>query len=790
MKLSLKWLGDHVDLAGIDPDVIARELTMKTALIEGVTRLGADLAQVRVAHVVHREKHPNADRLSFCRVDAGAGEIEVVCGAPNVKAGQKICFAAAGVTLPDGLKLEKRKIRGVVSAGMVLSERELGLSEEHEGILVLDSPAPAGTPVRDVLPGGNVIEVPNTGITSRPDLWGHRGMARELGAILERDLLPLDLGAEPPKAKPEVEVVVEARDLCPRYLGWAIGGVKVLPSPAWLRRRLEDVGQRSINNVVDLTNFVQLECGQPLHAFDRRRVAKGRIVVRRARAGERVTTLDGVERTLPEGACVIADPERALAIAGVMGLGNSEVGADTTEILLEVANFEQTAIRKTSLALDLRTESAVRFSKGLDAEGVPGAARRFLRLLQEICPGAKPLGGWCDVHGPPRPLPSIRSAVDFIPRRLGISLPPERVDTILRRLGFDVVRARDTLTVKVPSWRAGLDVSRPEDLVEEVGRILGYDKLPPLPLAGRLDPVPEEPERVARRRVRHALSAECGFAEIFFYPFTTAEECAKAAVEPGRLKLSNAQQPGLDLLVTSLVPKILAACALNLKYRDEALLYVVAPVFLKEEAAKGLPRETERIGIAVARRGGGNPVYAIKGAVEAVARAFRIAGARIEQREGPRWLHPGRSARLVCGPKEFGWFGEVHPNVARAFDFDLGVAVAELDLEALRAAQGGPTRVKPISRFPAVKYDVAVVVDRTTPVQEVEDALLRADPALVREVRLFDAYEGPNLPAGKRSLAFSLVFGSFEKTLEPMDVERLRGQVAAALGARGWTLRS
>ncbi|HEX5136869.1 MAG TPA: phenylalanine--tRNA ligase subunit beta, partial [Planctomycetota bacterium] len=744
---------------------------------------------VVVGDVLAVRRHPDAEKLSLVTVENGKGPLEVVCGAPNVKEGMKICFAASGVTLPNGLKLEKRKIRGVVSAGMVCSERELGLSDEHEGILVLDTQAPAGTPVRDVLPGGRTIEIPNTGITSRPDLWGHRGIARELGAILDRDLLPMDLGPEPPKASPGVEVAIEAKDLCARYLGWAIGGVKVGPSPAWLRRRLEDVGQRSINNVVDLTNFVQLECGQPLHAFDRRRVGKGRIVVRRARAGERVTTLDGVERALPEGSCVIADPERALAIAGVMGLSNSEVLADTTEIVLEVANFEQASIRKTALALDLRTDSATRFSKGLDPEGVPGAARRFLRLLQGICPAAKPLGGWADVHGPPRPPVSIRLGADFIPRHLGIPLAPDRVDGILARLGFRVARAKDALTVTVPSWRAGLDVSLPEDLVEEVGRIHGYQKLPPLPLTGALEPVPEEPLRVARRRAKHVLSAECGFAEIFSYPFTTAEECRRAAVEPGTLRLSNAQQPGLDLLATSLVPKLLVASATNLKYRDEVAIYLAAPVFLAGEA-KGLPRETERLALAVARRGGTNPVYAVKGAVEALLRALRVSGARIEQREGPSWLHPGRAARVVRGTQEFGWLGEAHPNVARAFDLDAPVALAELDLEALNAAQGGIPRMKPISRFPPVKYDVAVVVDGRTPAREVEDTLLRVDPALVREVRLFDAYEGPNLPAGKRSLAFSLVFGSLDRTLEPKDVERLRDAVGAALKAKGWTLRS
>jgi phenylalanyl-tRNA synthetase beta chain len=783
MRLSVDWLGQHVDLRGLGPAEVGELLNLHVAEVEGT---GDPWPGVIVADVLAVRRHPDAEKLSLVTVETGSGQIEVVCGAPNVRAGQKICFAAAGVTLPGGLKLEKRKIRGVVSGGMVLSERELGLSEEHEGILVLDTPVPAGTPAREILPGGRVIDLPNTGITSRPDLWGHYGVARELAAILGRELKPLDLGPALPGGRPEVEVSVEAEDLCPRYLGWAIGGVKVGPSPSWLRRRLEEVGQRSINNLVDLTNFVQLECGQPLHAFDRRRIAKGRIVVRRARDGERVTTLDGVERELPKGACVIADPERAVAIAGVMGLGNSEVAADTTEIVLEVANFEQTSIRKTAVALDLRTDSATRFSKGLDSEGIPVAARRFFRLLSDVCPGARALGGPRDVGRPPRPPVVIRMAEEFVSRRLGIPLRASDVAGILKRLGFAVAPG---FAVTVPSWRAGLDVSLPEDLVEEVGRIHGYDKLPPVPLHGRLDPVGEEPARVARRQVRRALSAETGFTEIYAYPFTTADECRRAGVEAGRLQLSNAQQPGLDLLAPSLVPKVLAACATNLKHRDEAALYVVAPVFRKEEGATGLPHESERVAVAVARRGGANPAYAVKGAAEALLRAFRVTGARLRQGEGPLWLHPGRGACYAQGKRELGWFGEVHPRVARAFDFDAVVAVGEFDLETLRAAQGRPPRMAPISRFPAVKYDVAIVVDRTTSAQEVEEALRRVDPELVRDVRLFDVYEGPNLPAGKRSLAFSLVFGSFERTLEPADVERVRGRVAAALADRGWSLR-
>ncbi|MHC4160543.1 MAG: phenylalanine--tRNA ligase subunit beta, partial [Planctomycetota bacterium] len=479
MRMSLEWLNDHVDIGDLTPEQVGELFTLHVA---DVGEVADPWPGVTVGDVLTVRPHPDAGKLTLVNVATGAGEREVVCGAPNVAPGQKICFAPSGTTLPGGLKLEKRKIRGIVSAGMVLSERELGLSDEHEGIYVLDTDAPPGTPARDVLPGGRVLEVENTDITTRPDLWGHHGAARELAAVLEREHRPLDLGPAFPKGAPQVQVTVEAPDLCPRYLGWVIGGISVEPSPAWLQRRLVDAGQRPINNVVDLTNYILLECGQPLHAFDRRQIADAHIIVRRANAAERVTTLDDVERTLPEGSCVIADPERAVAVAGVMGLANSEVSGDTTEIVLEVANFEFRSIRAAARALDLRTESAIRFEKGLDPEGVPVAARRFFRLLQRICPTAKPLGGPCDVRVDPEPPRRITLGADFIPARLGTELGPERVDGILGRLGFGVKRTKGKLTVTVPSWRAGNDVALPEDLVEEVGRVHGYDKIAPRPL--------------------------------------------------------------------------------------------------------------------------------------------------------------------------------------------------------------------------------------------------------------------------------------------------------------------
>jgi phenylalanyl-tRNA synthetase beta chain len=722
-------------------------------------------------------------------VETGAGTHEVVCGAPNVAKGQKICFAPEGTTLPDGLVLKRRKIRGVESGGMVLSERELGLSDEHEGILVLDADAPVGAPARDVLPGGAVLDVDNTAITTRPDLWGHYGAARELAVVTGRELRPLDLGDPFPEDAPTVKVTVETPDLCPRYLGWRIGGISVAPSPDWLRYRLEQAGQRSLNNIVDLTNYISLECGQPLHAFDTRQIVDGHIVVRAARKDEKVVTLDDVERTVPEGACMIADPERAVAIAGVMGLANSEVLPDTTEIILEVANFEMRSIRATSQALGLRTESAVRFEKGLDIEGVDVAARRFFRLLKELCPDAHPIGGPCDVRVAPEPPAPVSLPEGFVAGRLGTDIAPERVDEILTGLGFATARAGGTLTVKPPTWRAAGDITLPEDIVEEVGRIHGYDKIEPMPLHGDLEPVPEEPPRAARGLARRTLSGEQGLTEIHIYPFTTADACERAGVEPGELRLANAEQPGLDLMITSQLPAVLRAVGENLKYRDESALYCAGPVFLKEKP-EGLPRENERITIAVGRKGDmASPVFAVKGAVEALVEAFRLNGARLTQAEGPSWLHPGRAARLARGREVFGWLGEAHPRVVRAFDLDGAVALADLDLDLIRGAAGKAPRMQPISRFPTVPYDVAVVVDRKTPAGEVEAALRGADKKLVRDVRFFDQYEGRKIPEGKRSLAFSIVFGALDRTLDGDDVDRLRAAVHRVIEKRGWTLR-
>jgi phenylalanyl-tRNA synthetase beta chain len=586
-----------------------------------------------------------------------------------------------------------------------------------------------------------------------------------------------------------VRVTVEVPELSPRYLGWVIEGIKIAPSPDWMQRRLEAAGQRPINNVVDLTNYIQLECGQPLHAFDIRQIKDRHIVVRASKPGEKVTTLDGVERTLPENSCVIADPERAVAIAGIMGLENSEVVDDTETIILEVAHFEFTSIRKTAAALGLRTESAMRFEKGIDIEGVPSAARRFFRLLKQLCPDAKPRGGACDVRVPEAPTRFVEVEEGWIQTRLGVAIPASEVDAILGRLGFSSERRDGRLVVGVPTWRTQ-DIAIPEDLVEEVGRIHGYDKITPEPLQGVLDPVPVEPDRAAKTLARNVLSGPCGLSEIYAYPVYTAEEAKRSRVDPGWLAIANWEEKGHQLMSGSLVPMLVRAAGENLKYRSDFGLYMAAPIWRKESGEQGLPEERSSLGVALARRSGGAPVLRLKGVVQAVLHAFGTDGIRVRQQtDGPGWLHAGRCADLGRGKQRFGWFGELHPAVKRAWDLDGDVAIAEFDLEALRKAGGRGRKMDAISRFPVVPFDVAVVADARIAAEEVERVLRGADKKLVKGVDLFDVYEGKNLPEGKRSLAFRVVFGAMDRTLGSEDVERLRAAVEQAITKKGWEIR-
>lgn len=809
MRLSLNWLRELVDLSGLSAAQVADALTFHVAEVEGVEAVGRALDPVKAARVLTVARHPNADRLSVCTVDAGDGLVRtVVCGAPNVAAGQVVCHAPVGATLPNGLTLTKRPVRGVESDGMLCAEDEMGLGSDHAGILVLPAGTPLGRPVSEVLGlADDVLEVNNTAITHRPDLWGHVGVARELAAVLSRRLLPLPVGAAQAALAaatgdgPTVEVQDEGG--CRRYLALVLTGLINGPSPAGVKRRLEALGARSVDLLVDLTQLVLFEQGQPLHAFDLSAL-KGSVCVRRATDGEALETLDGVNRRLVPDDLVIADERAALALAGVMGGAGSGVGATTTSILLESACFDPARIRRTSQRLALRTDASARFEKALDPLGCHLAVLRFLELLCQHLPGAVLVGGLTDVFPRPYAPVTIPLAYERVRRRLGVRVSDAEARSRLTSLGFVVVETRDGLQVTVPSWRATRDVSGPDDLVEEIGRTRGYADIQPVAPLAALRPTRPGPARRMERRAGALLSLALGYTQTTCYSFYGAEDARRlglAAVP--HLTLANPLTAEQDRLELSTLPNLLRAVGRNQAHEARGRLWtstrLIAPA-----SGGGLPEEVPVLAaVTWDRDGAEDPAGRLYlDAVEDLrSLVCRLAGVVPEVREGglalerslpaPLWLHPGRTARIASAGRVLAVVGEVAPSVLRAYGLAGRVTHAELSRDALlQAAAGAQPEYHPVHRFPVAPFDVAVLVPRRTPAQQVVDVVVSAAPGQVRAVRVFDVYEGAGVPPGQRSLALSCELLGAEGTLAPAQAEALRRRVQQALESAGWSVRA
>ena len=801
MRVSLKWLADYVDV-GLSPEELAHRLTMAGLEVETIERIGGDWDEqlITVGEVAAVEPHPNADRLKLAIVDLGDGErMTVVCGAPNVAAGQRVAFARVGAKLIDGrtgkpMELRPATIRGVESAGMVCSERELGLSDEHEGILVLPDDAPVSMPLARYL--GDVIL--NLDLTpNRPDWLAMIGVAREVaaltGATVREPEHTYEESGEPASAKASVEIADP--DLCSRYVATLIEGVRVEPSPRWLQERLLAGGMRPINTVVDITNYVMLELGQPLHAFDFDKLAGGKIVVRRARKGETLVTLDSVERPLTVETLTIADAKVPVAIAGVMGGFDSEVTDKTATILLESATFHPTNLRRTATRLKSRTEASTRFEKGLSPELAMVASQRATKLLVELA-GGRALHGFVDAY--PRPAREVH--IELTRRRLqqvlGIDLPTSQVRNALTSLGFSCRwLPPERYQVRVPYWRT--DVHIPDDVVEEVARIVGYEQIPTKELGGDVPAAQPQPRRELRERLRDALAA-AGMQEMITYSLTTME-MLKRVVAPEELasypplRVASPVSAEYEYLRPVLRAGLLKALADNIRQSEgEIALFEAARVYVPEP--EGLPHEQEHVvGVVSGQREdrwgrpSGEPVdfYDAKGYVEAALRSLGVEVAF--QQTTAFGLVPGRTAELVVDDRNVGTLGQVHPSVAAAFDLDQDVYLFELVVDELIPALEGGRRFQPASRYPPVVHDVALVVDRDVPAARVRGVI--EEHELVRRAQIFDEYEGEHIPAGKKSLAFSITYQSLDHTLTDEDaaearhsiLERLKSEVGAEL---------
>lgn len=807
MKISYSWLTRHVDLTGVSAQDVARELTLSTAEVEGVHAFLPQLGDVTVGHVVEREKHPDADKLSVCKVDVGQGEpLQIVCGAPNVRAGLKVAVATSGVTLPGDFKIKKSKIRGVESNGMICSERELGLGDEHNGIWELPLELRVGDKVAAALGAEDwVIEIDNKSLTHRPDLWGHRGIARELAAILRRPLKPLEAASQPWSATPSGEVAVRIETPnCSRYVALALQGARADKSPLWLKRLLLAVGQRPIDLLVDLSNFVMLDLGQPNHLFDRRRLDAQGIVVRMARAGESMKTLDGAERKLEPSDMLICSASAPVALAGVMGGESSKVEGDTSQLVLEVATFHPTVVRRTSTRLGLRTDSSARFEKNLDPELPPLAARHFVELLRAEQPDVRVVGAPTDVG-------EWKSAARRIPMRfervramLGADLGDEAIVDILRRLEFGVEPGPSgACVVLAPSFRGTKDITLEQDLVEEVGRIHRYGNIPERELEGVLKPPPRDESwqrRMLVRRVEDRLALAAHFHQLVSYSFVhdaLLEKLGLAATP--HVTVQNSIAEGFSRVRRSVAPSVLAVLESNRRRSASVRLFEIGKGYAPSEGAE--PAEVHEVALALCAvpqkkdaRFDDNSLSRLKGVVEDVVRSLGLeAGAWRKCEAAPNWANPGRCAELRIGELTVGELAPLEPGLARALglsgELESDTALARLSIDALLGAAQRSKLYQALPQFPDTLVDVALALPEERAAAEAAAAIERCGKGLVAGLELFDLYRGPNVGAGRKSLAWHVVLRAADRTLTDQDVKKFLERVEREAANLGGALR-
>ncbi len=802
MRVPLSWLRELVD-CDLAPESLAERLTSVGLAVESIERVGPDLSGVRVGHVIEREKHPDADRLSVCQVAFGpevndGQPLTIVCGAPNVAAGQKVAVALPGTRLPDGTELKRSKIRGVVSNGMICSTRELGLGDEQAGILVLDDAARIGAPLCDVLPvRETVLDVELT--PNRGDCASVLGVAREVRACLGGDLRLPDLTLdEDTQARTDAAIRVSIEDPagCPRYVARVVEDVRVGPSPDWVRRRLEAAGMRSIDNVVDATNLVLLELGQPLHAFDLDAVRGGALCVRAAHAAERLRTIDGVERTLAADDLVIADAEGAIAIAGVMGGAASEVRESTRRILIESAQFDPSRVRRTVRRLGLRSEASYRFERGVDPAGVERAADRAAHLMARLAGGRVRAGVVC-AGGPDVAEREVVLDPARVERLLGIPIAREHVAELLARVGIRSREDRGMLHCRIPSHRH--DVTIPQDLIEEVARLHGFDRIPARMPVARLAPVEVAPHRRLTDELRDALVG-AGQVEAVTLSFLDPADLERLdlSLDDRRRRTVPIRNPigeQQSRLRTTLLPALLHAARENRARRVEVVrLFEAARVFLAdgEGAAEGLPEERLTLA-ALWVRGERAALWEpadpppLFFEARGVAERILLASGRTPSfaaGSGEPYHHPGASAEIRVEGVRIGSVGGLHPAAAAAFEIDAPCVLLELDLTALAQTQARPARYVEISNQPPVRRDIAVLLPAGVAAGEVVEAIRRSAGPSLTAVGVFDRYEGRGIPEGRVSLAFRLVFQRPDRAFTDPEIAKLIDRVVQMLSNR------
>jgi len=797
MNISLNWLKQYVDIPkDLSPQDLALKLTMSVVEVEGIVDQSLRYEHIVVGEVVNVVDHPQADKLKVCKVKSGSGEHQVICGAKNVYPGMKSALALPGALVKwhgqgDLVKLEKTKIRGVESEGMLCAPSEIDLADifrEADGVVDFKE-GKAGQPVAELLVYDDVIfEIDNKSVTHRSDLWGHYGIAREIAALLGKKIKPLEITEKIQEGdQVKLNINIQDKENCSRYIGAVMGKIKIEPSPLWLQNLLKSAGIRPINNVIDVTNFVMLELGRPSHAFDRREMKEDTIIIRRAKDGEKFTTLDGVERQLDSTMCLVCDAHRPTDLGGIMGGLNSEIKKDTTEIILELANFNPSNIRKTSTRLGLRTDAAARFEKGLAPELAKQGLERIVTLIKQLIPAAEVISKIVDVNYEKNEERDIEFDLDFIRRRLGVAIDKKEVVRILESLHFKVLEKKEHFTVTPPDFRTKKDISLPEDIVEEVARIYGFDNIAPhMPLVS-MEPQEFNNERLVERKVKSILADICGFTEVSNYSFMGAR-----LIEPlgfdlkAHLEVKNYLTEDQRYLRTSLLPFLLKNTVDNLRFFKDINLFEIGRVF-KNETGEYHIDATNKVFLSKQEKylaglsAGSGVFYRIKGAVERLLENLAVDYKfHHEIKAMPKFLLPSRCLDIVVNDQIIGYLGELSNDVLAAYNINKPVAYFESNFHVLLKYLRDAKKYQPLPKFPGITYDISVAVADDISWLDIEQAVL-AQSSLIKKVELFDIYQLAKFGPDKKSLAFHVYFLDSNRTLTSKETDLLRDKIIKIL---------
>jgi len=775
LKVTIDWLKQYVDFSQ-STDEIAHALTMLGLEVDSIRKVTFDFDNVVVGKIVAVSRHEQKANLSICKVDVGKETLSLVCGAPNVKVGLKVAVALVGARLPGNVRVKAANIHGYDSPGVICSEAELGLSHQSDIIMVLNDRAEVGKDLKRILGREEIVlEIDLT--PNRPDCLGVIGIAREIGAINQTSLKKpvvklIESGAK--KVADVIEVEIKNPQSCPRYMARYIEGIKVGPSPRWLIKKLEAVGLRTINNVVDVTNFVMMETGQPLHAFDYDLLEDHKIIVRHARAGEKFTTLDEKEHVLTEDTLLICDGKKPVALAGVMGGLNSEISTGTRRVLLESAYFDPANIRKTSKKLGISTDSSQRFERGVDPEGQHFAMDRAIQLIHELA-GGEVAQGYIDCYPGPMSPKKVQLRVDRVNQLLGTSITADQIVDILNRLEFKCHISDNIIDIEVPSFR--VDIEREVDLIEEVARIYGFDRIDEATYSTIPLMLPENRTEKFNQLLRELLFG-LGYYEVLTHSLIHRDWAGKFS-DHRSIQISNPISEELGTLRTSLVPGLLQVAKWNKnRYLKDQKLFEIGNIFYWQDREASAYQEEQKVSlIRTGNASAGNwlekpraaTFFDLKGDVFSLLSKLKLDGIQIKNANS-KFLDE-RSLRLSVNDKDFGYIGALSAEILKELDFDGDIFIAELDWQVIFQEYNWDRKFQTIPKFPAIKRDLSILIDHQIPVAKIEQVIWQSGGKYLRSVNLFDFYKGKQIAPDQKSLAFSLAFYSLERTLTEKEVD-------------------